>query len=272
MREVGQASWICTEPAQSDQHGCFYGPVTFSGGPVTTGAANFGNHNTVPRIAIDKSGPANATAGDLLPYTIVVTNPGEEAFAADAVVVTDPQCTTLPALQVKNTGGGVDSSPDTLDPGDSWVYTCSGQTQAGQTSFVNQACVDATDQFGRNVDACDDVTTVLAQQQVLGDQPIPGQARLAGRSGCVAKVFYATVRGRQIDKVVFRIDGKKRATLTRADSRGRYRLRVNPKAFKPGSHLLVARTTFVEDSGTAPKTMRLRFQRCVKRTAPAFTG
>ena len=230
----------------------------------------FTNGFSAPGIAIDKSGPANATAGDLLPYTIVVTNPGQEPLTG--VAVTDPQCTTAPALQTKNRGDGVDGSPDTLDPGDSWVYTCSGQTQNGQTSYVNQACVEARDEFGRVVNACDDVNTVLAQQQVLGDQPIPGQARLAGRSGCVAKVFYATVRGRQIEKVVFRIDGKKRATLTRADSRGRYRLRVNPRAFKPGSHLLVARTTFVEDSGTAPKTMRLRFQRCVKRTAPAFTG
>jgi hypothetical protein len=122
------------------------------------------------------------------------------------------------------------------------------------------------------VNACDDVTTVLAQQQVLGDVVEPGTARLAGRSGCVARSFYATVRGKQITKVVFRIDGKKRATVSSPDSKGRFKFKVNPKKFKPGSHLLVARSTFAADSNTAPKTMRLRFSRCVKKTAPAFTG
>ena len=272
VREVGQASWICTEPAQSDQYGCYYGPISFDGGRVTAPPATFGNHNTVPLIGITKTGPATATAGDLVPYTIVVTNPGEESFADGAVIVTDPQCTTAPVLQVKNRGAGVDATPDSLDPGDSWVYGCSGQTASGQTSFVNQACVEGTDQFGRQVSACDDATTLLGERQVAGTRTEPGTARLAGRSGCVARAFTAVVRGRSIDKVVFRIDGKKRATLRSPDANGRYKLRVDPKAFKPGSHVLVARTTFAADSGTRPKTMRLRFQRCVRRTEPAFTG
>jgi hypothetical protein len=272
VREVGQAPWVCTEPAQSDANGCHYGPVTFSGGPVTAPAGTFGNHNPLPGIAISKVGPATATAGDLLPYTIVVTNPGEVRFPAANVVVPDPQCTAPPVLQVKNRGDGEDPSPDFLDPGDAWVYGCAGQTQTGQTNFVNQACVSATDEFGREVNACDDVNTLLGERQVAGTRVEPGTARLAGRSGCVAKVFNAVVRGRSINKVVFRIDGKKRAVVRSPDAQGRYKLRVNPKTFKPGSHLLVARTTFRAESNTSPKTMRLRFQRCVRRTEPAFTG
>ena len=230
------------------------------------------NRFTSPGIAISKSGPASATAGDLLPYTIAVTNPGQESLADSTVVVTDPQCTTAPALQVKNRDAGEDPTPASLDPGDTWVYACSGQTASGQTSFVNQACVAGTDAFGRQVNACDEATTVLGERQVAGTRTEPGTARLAGRSGCVARAFNAVVRGRSITKVVFRIDGKKRATLRTPDAKGRYKLRVNPKAFRPGSHLLVARSTFASDSGTPPKTMRLRFQRCVRRTVPAFTG
>ena len=46
-----------------------------------------------PAIAIAKSGPDVATAGDTLQYRLVVTNPGEVPFPASAVEVTDEQCT-----------------------------------------------------------------------------------------------------------------------------------------------------------------------------------
>ena len=54
----------------------------------------------------------------------VVTNPGGVAFAADAVEVTDPRCDDRPVLDSKKAG---DSSPGTLDPGDTWRYRCSRQ-------------------------------------------------------------------------------------------------------------------------------------------------
>jgi hypothetical protein len=233
------------------------------------------NRFTSPGIAIDKSGPANGTAGDLLPYTLTVTNPGQESLAASTVVVSDQQCTTAPALQAQNTGSNADATPGSLDPGDSWVYTCSGQTQLGQSSFANTACVQGSDAFGRVVSACDDVNTILAQppqQVVLGERVEPGSARIAGASGCVARKFNVTVSGRQILRVEFRVDGKKRATVGKPDSKGRYVFNVDPKKFKPGSHLLVAKSVFNADSNTKAKTMKLRFARCVRRTLPAFTG
>jgi hypothetical protein len=233
------------------------------------------NRFTSPGIAIDKTGPANATAGDLLPYTLTVTNPGQESLSG--VAVTDQQCTTTPALQVKNEGPN-DTGADFLDPGDSWVYSCSGQTALGQSSFDNTACVSGSDVFGRGVNACDSVTTALAQppqppqQVVLGERVEPGTARIAGATGCVARKFKVTVRGTQIAKVEFRVDGKKRASLSKPDSQGRFVFKVDPKKFKPGSHLLQAKSTFTTASGTPSKTMKLRFARCVRRTAPAFTG
>ena len=232
----------------------------------------FTNTFTAPGIAIDKTGPASATAGDLLPYTLTVTNPGQESLAASTVVVTDQQCTSAPVLQAKNTGSSPDQTPDSLDPGDTWIYTCSGQTAAGQSSFTNTACVSGTDVFGRNVSACDSVITTLGQIVVAGERVEPGTARIAGATGCVARRFNVVVRGTQISRVEFRIDGKKRATLHKPDSKGRYILRVDPKKFKPGSHLLVAKSVFTAASNTPAKSLRLRFARCVRRTAPAFTG
>ena len=80
-----------------------------------------------PAIAIDKTGPAVATAGDTLRYTLVVTNPGDLPFPAASVRVEDPNCDDPPVLVSKNG----DSSPGTLDPGDTWTYSCSKKTTAG---------------------------------------------------------------------------------------------------------------------------------------------
>lgn len=224
-----------------------------------------------PQIAIDKTGPVSATQGDPVPYTLNVTNPGDESFAASTVVVTDAQCAAAPVVQQKSRGTDADATPDSLDPGDSWVYTCSVQSQAGQSSITNTGCAQGADQYGRQVNACDDATTPLATQQVLGDRPV-GTARLAGLTGCVARPFYATVVGKNIKQVVFRIDGRKRATISNADTQGRYKLRVDPRKFKKGSHLLEAQSVFTQDALPAKKSMKLRFARCVRRTAPAFTG
>jgi hypothetical protein len=43
-------------------------------------------------IAIDKVGPASATAGDTLRYQLFVTNPGYVSFPAAPVEVVDPNC------------------------------------------------------------------------------------------------------------------------------------------------------------------------------------
>jgi hypothetical protein len=76
----------------------------------------FNVRNGFPAIAIDKSGPAIAQAGDTLHYTMRVTNPGSVRFPADQVHVTDPGCDEPPALSEKSDGSGADDSPDFLDP------------------------------------------------------------------------------------------------------------------------------------------------------------
>ena len=55
----------------------------------------------VPGIAIDKTGPASATAGELITYDLAVTNTGNTAFAEGNVKLTDTvltggACATAP--------------------------------------------------------------------------------------------------------------------------------------------------------------------------------
>jgi hypothetical protein len=83
-----------------------------------------------PMIAIDKVGPASATAGDTLRYQLFVSNPGFISFPAASVGVVDPNCDEPPALVGKADAAGADDTPRTLDPGDVWTYSCSKKTVA----------------------------------------------------------------------------------------------------------------------------------------------
>ena len=99
----------------------------------------------VPAIALEKSGPALAEAGDTLRYTLYVTNPGRVAIPASGVNVTDNRCDDPPALAGKNG----DTSPQTLDPGDTWTYACSYKTPAPgadceQAVVINTATATGT--------------------------------------------------------------------------------------------------------------------------------
>src|SRR4029079_19688393 len=80
-----------------------------------------------PAIAIDKTGPASATAGYKIAYVLTVTNPGDTSFGESTVKVADEQCNGDPVTLL---GKGGDGSPGSLDPGDVWTYTCSLQTAA----------------------------------------------------------------------------------------------------------------------------------------------
>ena len=57
-----------------------------------------------------------------------MTNPGDVPFPATGVVVSDDRCDDPPELAEKQDGSGADDSPDTLDPGDTWVYRCVNRT------------------------------------------------------------------------------------------------------------------------------------------------
>jgi Domain of unknown function DUF11 len=240
-----------------------------SAGPVDDDATTLIIH---PAIAIDKTGPATALAGDKVGYVLTVTNPGDTSLADPTVKVSDAQCNGDPVTLI---GKGGDPSPDTLDPGDVWTYSCSVRTAVGDTAIHNVATVTGCDRLDKCVNAQDTADTTLTQpeQLVLPERVTPGTARLLGPTGCLAKAFNARVRGSKIATVTFVLDGKKVKTLTKPDRKGIFQLRVNPAKMKTGVHRLVVNVTFEANSGTRPRTLRLSFQRCAKKLAPPrFTG
>jgi uncharacterized repeat protein (TIGR01451 family) len=266
----------CTHTATSNDGGSYTNNACATGSDSNGGSVSDCDQVTTPvqhpAIAIDKTGPATANAGDKVTYTLTVTDPGDTSFADANVGVSDPQCNGAPVTLVSKNG---DTSPGTLDPGDVWTYNCSVQTAASDTAVHNVATVVGTDTAGHTVQSSDtaDTTLVAPQQAVLGERVTPGAARLAGPTGCVAKVFTARVRGTKIATVTFVLDGKVIKRFTKPTSAGTYGLRINPAKMKIGVHRLVTKVTFTKGSGTAAKTLRLSFQRCAKRLAkPRFTG
>jgi len=271
--------------------------VTPAAGETVT--CTFTNTKLQPGIKIVKSGPATATAGALLTYTLDVTNPGETSFAAAAVAVTDAKCNAAPARQ--STNG--DATPDALDPGDQWTYTCQVQTAAGQTSVVNVADVTGTDQNDEVVTDEDTFTTTLTQptppsnptlpstpvtptvtatsqapaQQVAGvtltSRPERGTAAFRGPRACpTTRSVTASVTGRQIRRVTFFVRGHKVKTATKADGNGRFTLSLRTASLRRGANGVVARVEFTAASQTQTRNLRITITRCAQAVRPRFTG
>ena len=111
-----------------------------------------------------------------------------------------------------------------------------------------------------------------SQYQIVSPVRV-GNARLIAPTGCVARAFNARVRGVEIVKVVFKIDGKKVKTLTKPNSGANFQYRVNPKKFRIGVHRITATVTFSKETNQKAKTYRISFQRCARKlAAPRFTG
>jgi hypothetical protein len=225
-----------------------------------------------PAIQIEKTGPGTADAGAILDYTLTVTNPGDVPFERQKVIVTDPKCDAPPLLSNQNG----DASPEILNPGDTWTYTCSYQTDRSETSVLNVARVDGEDPNGRKVSDEDDLPTTLNAIEIEPETIISGRARLRGPSGCVAKPFRAVVTGRQMRRVVFYLNGKKVKTINvrkgrtpQSTQRVSYRLR--PSSLSRGVQRVTARIRYRAEARTPRRTLRFAFQRC-SRVLPKFTG
>jgi hypothetical protein len=255
-------------------------------------------------IAIDKTGPATAVAGETLRYTLYVTNPGYAPFAAADVRVTDPNCDDPPEL----VGKGGDATPGTLDPGDTWTYSCSRKTTAGPdcatTVVPNTATV--TGEAG-GVTVSDNVSidtrltcppeppTPPAPQPPPPQPPAPppqppappsplvppgpkppdaGDAARAGilfrqaTRGCIrGRVPRVTFQGTRIARVQVYVNGNLRRRLTVRTLQRRVTPRVT---LPPGSYRLAVRVTFQRGTGSPPVTFRRRIRICATR--PPFTG
>ncbi len=103
--------------------------------------------------------------------------------------------------------------------------------------------------------------------------PPRGTSTIRGKTGCQGTPFRVTVTGREIEQVVFRMDGKIVRVLTKPNSGSRYVLPVNPRTKRAGIHRVLARITYKKQSGTPSRTLRVTFSRCARRAAaPSFTG
>ena len=94
-----------------------------------------------------------------------------------------------------------------------------------------------------------------------GSRRSPRSPRSSGRA--CADGFYGTVRGRLIERVVFRLDGKRIA------SRSRSPFRVFVRAL-PGRHIVTARVTFKD--ATAARTLRMNYRACASASANPRRG
>ena len=274
VREVVSANHVCTTPSP-----CEYS-LTLVSGEDQTGFV-FGNFRAEPAIQIDKTGPATAVAGTTITYTLDVTNPGNVKFAAADVAVTDARCTaSAPALVSKNG----DLTPDTLDPGDRWTYTCGAATAVGDTSVTNLGVVTGRPEIGSPVSDDDDAVTTLTQPpapdigRVVGEvitTPLArvtrGRAAVVAPTRCVSNRFTVTVTGRRMASVTFFVDGKRVKRVTGSTTRAR--LALNAARYRSGAHRITATVTFQRTSQTATRTLRAVIRRCAAaRVAPTFAG
>lgn len=119
------------------------------------------------------------------------------------------------------------------------------------------------------------VAAVAPARAVQGVRAVArGRARIAGARTCPVSAFNVRVTGRQIRRVTFTVDGRRVATVTRADRLGRWQARIDPRRLRTGLHRVQARVEFNRGAGSA-RTLRTSFRTCARpaaQVAPSFTG
>jgi len=117
-------------------------------------------------------------------------------------------------------------------------------------------------------------TPVASKAAVLAERVSRGRARIAGARTCPISAFSVRVTGRQIRRVTFTVDGRRLATVTRADRLGRWAARIDPRQLRSGIHRVRARVEFGRGAGPA-RSLRMSFRICARpaaQVAPKFTG
>ncbi len=287
----------CTKPVPSHGAGeadplCNVATVTGKDEQGTT-VTDMDEHCTdILHPAIDLTKRADretAYVGDTIGYTFDVTNPGDVGLK---VTLTDPRCDAGTIKGPQEIAGDGDAL---LDPDEQWRYTCTHVVTASDPDpLPNTARATGEDDDGGKVEDEDSdtvdilqkdppkeepkppVVTPPAQQQVLAatQQQAPrGNARLTGPSGCVYRPFTAVVRGRQIRRVTFFLDGRRVVVRNGRSGQRRFTARIRPGSLRSGVHRVTARVQFRNASRTRSRTLVLSFQRCVRLApSPRFTG
>ena len=237
-----------------------------------------------PAIQVKKvADRATAQVGDTIGYRFDVTNPGDTGLT---VTLSDARCDASTLKGPQKLAGDTD---DLLEPDEQWRYTCTHKVTASDPDpLPNTVHVTGKDKIGGPSGTVEDEDSAVVdliqpavkppapQQQVLAaeQQSTPrGRARLSGPSGCVYKPFNATVRGRQIRRVTFFVDGR-RIVIRKAKSGQRtFKARIRPSRLSVGVHRVTARVVFRTASRTRARTLVLSFQHCARLApSPRFTG
>ena len=291
----------CTKPVPAHAAGeadplCNVATVTGEDEQGTTVTDTDEHCTDVLHPAIDlvkRADRETAYVGDTITYTFDVTNPGDVGLD---VTLKDPRCdagTVKGPQEIAGDGDGL------LDPDEQWRYTCTHVVTASDPDpLPNTARVTGEDPHGGTVEDEDSdtvdilqkdppkenpkpeppaVTPPAPQQQVLAaTQQRPaqrGNARLTGPSGCVYRPFNASVRGRQIRRVTFFLDGRRIALRSARRGQRVFNARIRPSRLGAGVHRVTARVVFRTASRTRSRTLVLSFQRCVRQApSPRFTG
>ena len=107
---------------------------------------------SVSVIGANPSTELTKTASAVVTYTFAEKNDGDAPLTN--VTITDANCSAAPVRQSGDT-----DNDNVLDPGETWIYTCTKTiagptTDTGNTTVTNTATANAQDSSGRNVTAC----------------------------------------------------------------------------------------------------------------------
>jgi hypothetical protein len=275
-----------------------------AGDRATCTFRNIRQGGPTPAIAIRKVGPAMAEAGDTLRYTLYVTNPGDVPFPAAGVEVTDSDCE--PELVEKQDASGADGSPDTLDPGDTWVYGCANPTTdpgAGcEPRRVDNTGTATGTAGGSTVEDEDSISTALLcpdgpapptpvppgpgpdgpSPDVPGPVVPPGERPpSAGEAAAARFIFRRATRrcitdrvprvnlsGTHIRRIRVFVNGQLRRDLNLRTLQRRVTPRVT---LAPGRYRVTTRVSFMRGAGSPPLTLS-RVVRVCAAAQPRYTG
>lgn len=155
-----------------------------------------------------------------------------------------------------------------------------------EPDLAEQRRAACEEQFGSDTTYCRNLLFVLAMTSSIylrtePDEPLRpgdrGSARMSSLRGCRKRRFRAVVTGSGIERVTFYLDGRRRKTVRKRDSKGRFTHRIVPRKLEPGRHRVTAKARFEPVTATKSRRLSRRFRVCASarrsaRSGPRFTG
>jgi hypothetical protein len=277
--------------------GASTGPCTFTG--PFTGKAGDAQTDTVTVTGIQNGITVTATAQATVRLTPPAAGPqigltktasptsrvepgGDFTFTA---TVSNPS-TTVPVTITKlvdNIYGDLATRPGsscgtligvTLAPGATsspctFTGPFNGKAGASQTDVIT---VTGTGN-GQTVTATAQATVTLTPVPPVVAPAAVAPVVIQAPAACVATKFKVFVSGQNMASVIYYLDGKRIATVTKRDGLGHLSVTINPAKLSKGKlHHLTAVVTPVLHSGQPVRTVRRTFAVCAKPRLPRFTG